>query len=122
MDASLQAGVVMTVPGDEIAAKAGAPAHGKARIPRLAAVLMAETVLYAATWVLALSRQTNMEGNPVNWDHKLALLSTFVYLLVRGQHSDVDDKSSTAERCGGQRSLLIAIPVGRGNQSGDQPS
>jgi hypothetical protein len=29
-------------------------------------------VLYAATWVLALSRQTNMEGNPVNWDHKLA--------------------------------------------------
>jgi hypothetical protein len=82
MDASLQGGVVMTVPGDEIAAKAGAPAHGKAPTLRLAAVLMAETVLYAATWVLALSRQTNMEGNPVNWDHKLALLSTFVYLLV----------------------------------------
>jgi hypothetical protein len=39
-------------------------------------------VLYGATWVLALSRHRNMEGNPVNWDHKLALLSTFVYLLV----------------------------------------
>ncbi len=82
MDASVLGGVVMTVPGDEIAAKAGAPAHGKARILRLAAVLIAETVLYAATWALALSRHRNMEGNPVNWDHKLALLSTFVYLLV----------------------------------------
>ncbi len=82
MDASVLGGVVMTVPGDEIAAKAGAPAHGKARILRLAAVLIAETVLYAAAWALALSRHRNMEGNPVNWDHKLALLSTFVYLLV----------------------------------------
>ena len=71
-----------TVPGDEIAAKAGAPAHGKARILRLATVFIAETVLYAATWALALSRHRNMEGNPVSWDHKLALLSTFVYLLV----------------------------------------
>jgi len=101
----------MAVSGDEMAAKAGAPAHGKARVLRPAAVLVAATVLYAATWPLALSIHRNLEGNPVSWDHKLALLSTLVYLLVavgavmrmttpRGRRSDVDDNSAPDERSG----------------------
>jgi hypothetical protein len=74
----------MTVPGDENAATAGTPEHGNARIRRGVVWLIVETVLYAATWPLALSLHKNMEGNPVSWDHKLALLSTFVYVLAAG--------------------------------------
>ena len=54
----------------------------KARALRPVAVLTAETVLYAATWPLALSIHRNFEGNPVTFDHKLVVLSTLVYLLV----------------------------------------
>jgi DUF1707 SHOCT-like domain len=59
-----------------------ARARGKARVLRTGAVLTAATVLYAAMWPLALSIHRNMEGNPVPYDGKMILLSTFVYLFV----------------------------------------
>ncbi|HEY3924162.1 MAG TPA: hypothetical protein VGL75_06330 [Acidothermaceae bacterium] len=55
---------MITVPWDDIAAKAGAPAHDKPRILRGVVVLVEATVPYAATRPLALSRHKNMEGNP----------------------------------------------------------
>jgi hypothetical protein len=72
----LPAGLAVTQP------RKPARAQGKARVLRTGAVLTASTALYAAMWPLAFSIHRNMEGNPIPYDGKLILLSTFVYLFV----------------------------------------
>ena len=59
-----------------------ARAQGKARVLRTGAVLTASTGLYAAMWPLAFSIHRNIEGNPIPYDGKLILMSTFVYSFV----------------------------------------
>ena len=78
------AALTADIPAGLAAAKPPQPARvrGKARVARPVAVLTAATALYAAMWPLALSIHTNMEGNPVPYDGKLILSSTFVYLIV----------------------------------------
>jgi Domain of unknown function (DUF1707) len=74
--ADLPAGLTVTQP------RKAARAQGKARVLRTGAVLTASTALYAAMWPLAFSIHRNIEGNPIPYDGKLILLSTFVYLFV----------------------------------------
>jgi Domain of unknown function (DUF1707) len=76
LTADLPAGLAVTQP------RKAARAQGKARVVRTGAVLTAATAVYAAMWPLAFSIHRNMEGNPIPYDGKLILLSTFVYLFV----------------------------------------
>jgi hypothetical protein len=78
------AALTADIPTRLTAARPPKPARvrGKARVARPVAVLTAATALYAAMWSLALSIHRNMEGNPVPYDGKLILLSTFVYFIV----------------------------------------
>ncbi len=76
LTADLPAGLAVTQPHKP------ARAQGKARVLRTGAVLTASTALYAAIWPLAFSIHRNIEGNPIPYDGKLILMSTFVYLFV----------------------------------------
>jgi hypothetical protein len=76
LTADLPAGLAVTQP------RKPARAQGKARVLRTGAVLTASTALYAAMWPLAFSIHRNIEGNPIPYDGKLILMSTFVYLFV----------------------------------------
>jgi hypothetical protein len=76
LTADLPAGLAVTQP------RKPARAQGKARVLRTGAVLTASTALYAAIWPLAFSIHRNIEGNPIPYDGKLILMSTFVYSFV----------------------------------------
>ncbi len=113
--------VTADLPAGLTAAQPSQPAgaQGKARVLRRGAVLTAATVLYAATWPLALSIHRNMEGNPVTFAHKLVVMSTLVYLLVAIVAVKRMQNSRQDKRFGGQRPRRPA--PGAGGQASRRP-
>jgi Domain of unknown function (DUF1707) len=117
--AALTAGI----PPGLTTAKPPAPARaqGKAQVLRPGAVLTAATVLYAAMWPLALSIHRNIESNPVTFAHKLAVMSTLVYLLVAVATVVRMHNSRQVKRSGGQSPRRPAAGAG-GRESQRLPS
>jgi Domain of unknown function (DUF1707) len=113
LTADLPAGLAVSQP------RKVARTQGKARVVRTAVVLTAATAVYAGMWPLAFSIHRNIEGNPIPYDGKLILLSTFVYLFVllfagvriladrQDKRSDMQPPRRPARGAGGQASRRL---------------